>query len=109
MLLGIQTDNPKQIDITDPASDDFYHFFRDVAKKNTLIYEDVFATLPTDRVRHFNQVSDYTEAPKLRDTDPLKVNRDRRTIRRLSFPGLGSRIVERSTRTGGGISPVLSR
>lgn len=77
MLLGIQFDNPNQIDVTDPSSDEFYDYFRDVAKKNMLIYEEVFSTLPTDRVRRFDQVGQYTEAPKLKDTDPLLVRSNR--------------------------------
>lgn len=84
MLLGIQFKNPNNIDLTDPTSDEFYHFFRDVARKNALIYEEVFATLPTDRIRRFDQVGQYTEAPKLKDTDPLRV---RKSDRPLSLVG----------------------
>ncbi len=73
-MLGIQHENPNNIDINDPTSDSFYNYFRDTAKKNALIYEEVFATLPSDRVRKFDQVSQYTEVPKLKDTDPLQVN-----------------------------------
>jgi len=73
-MLGIGCENPKKIDISDPISDEFYNYFRNTAKKNTLIYEEVFATLPSDRVRKFDQVSQYTEVPKLKDTDPLQVN-----------------------------------
>ncbi|CAF1019078.1 unnamed protein product [Rotaria sordida] len=72
MLLGILHENPNNIDLSDPISDEFYDYFRDVARKNTLIYEEVFATLPSDRVRRFDQVGDYTESPKLKDIDPLK-------------------------------------
>ncbi|CAF4403937.1 unnamed protein product, partial [Adineta steineri] len=71
MLLGIQFENPQNIDLSDPVSDEFYNYFRDLAKKNTLIYEEIFATLPSDRVRKFDQVGQYTEAPKLKDTDPI--------------------------------------
>jgi len=74
MMLGIPPENPHNIDINDPVCDEFYHYFRDIAKKNTLIYEEVFATLPSDHVRKFDQVSQYTEAPKLKDTDPVEVN-----------------------------------
>ncbi|CAF0891625.1 unnamed protein product [Adineta steineri] len=72
MLLGIQFENPQNIDLSDPVSDEFYNYFRDLAKKNTLIYEEIFATLPSDRVRKFDQVGQYTEAPKLKDTDPIQ-------------------------------------
>lgn len=74
MLLGIQFQNPNNIDINDPISDRFYNTFRDIARKNTLIFEEVFSTLPSDRVRKFDEVAIYTEAPKLKDTDPLGVS-----------------------------------
>ena len=73
MLLGILHDNPNDIDVSDPVSDEFYNYFRATAKKNALIYEEIFATLPSNRVRRFSQVSQYTDAPKLKDTDPYKV------------------------------------
>ena len=73
MMLGIQFENPNNIDLNDPVSDEFYNYFRDVAKKNTLIFEEVFATLPSDRIRRFDQVGQYTEVPKLKDTDPIQV------------------------------------
>ncbi len=73
MMLGIQFENPNNIDISDPVSDEFYYYFRDVARKNALIYEEVFATLPSDRVRKFDQVSGYTDIPKMKDTDPIQV------------------------------------
>ena len=73
MLLGIELDNPNNININDPVSDEFYDKFREVAKKNTLVYEEVFAILPSDRVRKFEQVTTYTEGPKLKETDPLLV------------------------------------
>ncbi|CAF1153090.1 unnamed protein product [Adineta ricciae] len=72
IMLGIQFENPNNIDLDDPISDEFYNYFRDVAKKNTLIFEEVFATLPSDRVRRFDQVGQYTEAPKLKETDPIQ-------------------------------------
>ncbi|CAF5204300.1 unnamed protein product, partial [Rotaria magnacalcarata] len=71
MMLGIQFDNPNNINVNDPVSDEFYDYFREVAKKNTLIYEEVFATLPSDRVRRFDQVAPYADAQKLKETDPL--------------------------------------
>jgi hypothetical protein len=74
MLLGIQFENPHNIDISDPVSDEFYYYFRDVARKNALIYEEVFATLPSDHVKRFDQVNGYTDAPKLKDTDPIQVS-----------------------------------
>ena len=72
-MLGIPNDNPNRINIDDPVSDEFYNYFRETANKNTLIFEEVFSTLPSDRVRRFDQVSQYTEGPKLKDTDPYEV------------------------------------
>lgn len=77
MLLGIQFENPKGIDVSDPVSDQFYHFFQGVARNNTRIYEEVFSTLPTDTIRRFDQVGNYTEAPKMKDTDPVRVRTER--------------------------------
>ncbi|CAF5048175.1 unnamed protein product [Rotaria sp. Silwood1] len=45
ILLGIQFDNPNNIEVTDRVSDEFYSYFQDVAKQNTLIYEKVFVTM----------------------------------------------------------------
>ena len=73
MMLGIQFENPHNVDISDPVSDEFYWYFRDVARKNALIYEEVFATLPSDRVRKFDQVNKYKSGPILKDTDPIQV------------------------------------
>lgn len=73
MMLGIPSDRPSDIDVTDPISDQFYHYFRDIARKNMLIFEEVFATIPTDRVRNFTQVGPYTEGRKLKDSDPPTV------------------------------------
>ncbi|CAF1549028.1 unnamed protein product [Rotaria magnacalcarata] len=83
MLLGILFENPNDIDVADPVSDEFYHYFRDVARKNTLIYEEVFATLPTDRVKGFDQVDSYTQAPKMKDTDPLQAQQKLKGIQGL--------------------------
>jgi len=71
IMLGIHLDNPKKIDVSDPTSDDFYNYFRQTAKKNALIYEEVFATLPSDHVRKFEQLNGYSDAPKLKETDPI--------------------------------------
>ena len=73
MLLGIHLENPKQIDVSDPVSDDFYNFFRAVAKKNTTIYEEVFGTVPTDRARNANQLNAYRMMPILKNIDPIQV------------------------------------
>jgi phospholipase D1/2 len=66
-------ENNEKISVDDPCSDEFYEYFRQTAKNNAQIYEDVFNTLPTNRVRNFTQVEAYTQRSKLRDTDPLVV------------------------------------
>ena len=73
MLLGILHKNPNNIDVSDPVSDEFYKYFRETAKKNARIYEEIFATLPSNRVRTLNQANQYANTPKLKDTDPYKV------------------------------------
>ena len=73
MMLGIHFENPLGIDINDPVCDKFYRYFRDVARKNTLIYEEIFATLPSNRVRKFDQIDGYKGISLLKDTDPIHV------------------------------------
>ncbi|CAF4844628.1 unnamed protein product [Rotaria sp. Silwood1] len=68
-LLGIK--NEEEMSVDDPCSDEFYEHFRRRAKYNAQIYEEVFNTLPTNRVRTFSEVNSYTHQSKLRDTDPL--------------------------------------
>lgn len=69
-ILGIKND---EINVDDPCSDEFYEYFRSTARKNALIYEEVFNTLPTSTVRKFVDVEDYTDRPKLQRTDPFRV------------------------------------
>ncbi|CAF3676974.1 unnamed protein product [Rotaria sp. Silwood1] len=76
----IQFKNPNNIDITDPVSDEFYSYFQDVAKQNTLIYEEVFATIPTDRTRTFAQVTAYNDMAKMKDMDPIKTQQKLKEI-----------------------------
>ncbi|CAF1485316.1 unnamed protein product, partial [Didymodactylos carnosus] len=80
---GIQHENPENIDITDPVSDKFYTFFRETAHKNTLIYEEVFATVPSDRIRDLIKDENYRTAPKLVDTDPERAHARLKEIRGL--------------------------
>ncbi|CAF1256002.1 unnamed protein product [Adineta steineri] len=70
MILGTMRHNENDIDVSDPVSDQFYNYFREVAHKNTLIYEEIFGVLPTNCVRRFDQMYNYTDKPKLKDTDP---------------------------------------
>jgi len=70
-ILGIK--NEEEINVDDPCSDEFYEYFRRTAKTNAQIYEEVFNTLPTNRIRTFNEVQTYVQRPKLKETDPLAV------------------------------------
>lgn len=109
-MLGIHLDNPKKIDVSDPTSDDFYNYFRQTAKKNALIYEEVFATLPSDHVRKFEQLNGYSDAPKLKETDPILVRRRRRrncSTKKKCF-SLGPRKIKRNSRFHRRISFVFS-
>ncbi|CAF3792945.1 unnamed protein product [Rotaria sp. Silwood1] len=83
MLLGIQFENSKNIDITDPVSEEFYNYFRAIARKNTLIYEEVFATMPSDHVRKFDQISGYNGMAKMADTDPIQAQQKLKDIQGL--------------------------
>lgn len=70
-ILGITNENDLNVD--DPCSDEFYNYFRETARNNAQIYEEVFNTLPTNRIRLFTEVEGYTQRPKLKQTDPLAV------------------------------------
>ncbi|CAF4895451.1 unnamed protein product, partial [Rotaria sp. Silwood1] len=78
-LLGIK--NEEEMSVDDPCSDEFYEYFRRRAKANAQIYEEVFNTLPTNRVRTFIEVTEYTQKSKLRDTDPLAAHKKCKQIK----------------------------
>ncbi|CAF4919660.1 unnamed protein product, partial [Rotaria sp. Silwood1] len=78
-LLGIK--NEEEMSVDDPCSDEFYEYFRRRAKANAQIYEEVFNTLPTNRVRTFIEVTEYTQQSKLRDTDPLAAHKKCKQIK----------------------------
>lgn len=69
--MGLKSDDEMNVD--DPCSDEFYNYFRQTAKKNGQIYEEVFNTLPTNQIRTFVAVEAYVQRPKLKQTDPLTV------------------------------------
>ncbi|CAF1532412.1 unnamed protein product, partial [Adineta ricciae] len=48
-ILGITNENDLNVD--DPCSDEFYNYFRETARNNAQIYEEVFNTLPTNHIR----------------------------------------------------------
>lgn len=106
-MLGIHLDNPKKIDVSDPVSDGFYNYFRQTAKKNALIYEEVFATIPSDHVRKFEQLNGYSDRPKLKETDPILVRRRNFSTKKKCF-SLGPRQIKRNSRFHRRISFVFS-
>ncbi|CAF4172153.1 unnamed protein product, partial [Adineta steineri] len=67
-ILGIK--NEEEVNIDDPCSDEFYEYFRRIAKTNTDIYEEVFNSIPTNKIRKFVDVEPYKEKSKLKETDP---------------------------------------
>ncbi|XP_042891430.1 phospholipase D1-like isoform X4 [Penaeus japonicus] len=61
--LGIADDESPVIDVTDPVSDSFYiSTWCDIAKKNTVIYEEVFSCYPC------NSATTFEEVDRLRNT-----------------------------------------
>ncbi|CAF3988017.1 unnamed protein product [Adineta steineri] len=55
----------------------------EVAHKNTLIYEETFGVLPTNCVRRFDQMHNYTDKPKVKDTDPHQAHEKLKNIQGL--------------------------
>ncbi len=70
-MLGIK--NEEEINVDDPCSDEFYEYFRRIAKNNTRIYEEVFNAVPTNQIKRFSDIDDYLQQPKLKETDPQTV------------------------------------
>lgn len=113
MLLGIHLENPDRIDVTDPICDEFFIYFGQVALKNALIYEEVFGTVPTNRVRTFAQSKEYNEAKYMKDIDPKQVCTFESIFRiyffKLCFSFiLGSRKAKKYSRFRCRISSLLS-
>ncbi|CAF0790729.1 unnamed protein product, partial [Didymodactylos carnosus] len=84
MMLGILKENPDNISVDDPISDEFYNMFRHIAHQNTLIYENVFLTIPTDRIRNQERdLDNYRFLPKLALKEPLKAYEEVKQIKGL--------------------------
>ncbi|CAF5057748.1 unnamed protein product, partial [Rotaria sp. Silwood1] len=49
-------------------------------KKIALIYEEVFATLPSNHVRKFAEVGEYNDKSKMKDTDPIRTQEKLKSI-----------------------------
>ncbi len=73
--LGVYFNNPSCIDVRDCSCDSFYHLFRDTSRKNTYAYEKVFNTIPTDKVKNFDELKSFTSqrVSSLHATDPYEV------------------------------------
>ncbi len=69
--MGIK--NEEEINVDDPCTDEFYEYFRRIAKNNTEIYEEVFNTVPTNQIRQFDDIKPYVQRSKLKNTDPQTV------------------------------------
>ncbi|CAF0819823.1 unnamed protein product [Adineta steineri] len=108
-LLGIKKEEDMNVD--DPCSDEFYNYFRDTAKNNAQIYEEVFNTLPTNRVREFAQVESYVGRPKLKQTDPLSAHEKCKQIQGfiVEFPleFLADDVLMPKWNTSEGMAPIL--
>ncbi|UJR34309.1 hypothetical protein I4U23_021712 [Adineta vaga] len=108
-ILGIQNENDMNVD--DPCSDEFYQYFRETAKKNAIIYEEVFNTLPTNNIRLFTEVEGYTQKPKFKETDPLAAHEKCKQIKGfvVQFPldFLADDVLMPKWNTSEGMAPIL--
>jgi len=108
-ILGIKTEEERNVD--DPCSDEFYEYFRQTARNNAQIYENVFNTLPTNRVRNFSEVYEYTGQSKLKETDPLTAHEKCKQIQGfvVEFPleFLADDYLMPKWNTSEGMAPIL--
>ncbi len=74
--LGIYFNNPKQINVNDCVSDEFYHMFKSVSKQNTMLYDEVFRCLPSNNILTFNDLKSYPKLPCLNKTNPVEVTNE---------------------------------
>jgi phospholipase D1/2 len=71
--LGITSSEISNIDINDCVCDEFYNFFKQCSRKNTIAYDDVFKCLPSDNISSFNALKKYTDEEHLSQTNPKEV------------------------------------
>jgi len=71
--LGVYFDNPKQIDVNDCVSDEFFNLFKSTSSNNTRIYDEVFKCLPSDNILNFQDLATYNTKECLSKNDPVKV------------------------------------
>ena len=58
------------VNVNDCVSSDFYRLFKSVSHQNTLIYDEVFKCLPSDKILNFNDLKNFTKQPSLSKTEP---------------------------------------
>lgn len=108
-ILGIEDENDRIVD--DPCSNEFYEYFRKTARKNAEIYENVFNTLPTNKIQNFLQIEDYVQKDKLRDTHPHEAHDQCKQIQGfiVEFPlnFLGDDVLLPKWNTSEGMAPIL--
>ena len=71
--LGIYFNNPNGIDVSDCTSDKFYNLFRDISKKNTDTYDEVFKCIPSDNILTFQDFAEYSSRTGLSTSNPSEV------------------------------------
>ncbi|KAL1442212.1 hypothetical protein MTO96_007835 [Rhipicephalus appendiculatus] len=70
------------IDIRDPVASSFYDgVWRTTARRNAQIFEKVFRCIPSDSVRTFAGLREFTAIPGLAETDPEQARNELREIK----------------------------
>ncbi|XP_075727870.1 phospholipase D isoform X2 [Rhipicephalus microplus] len=70
------------IDIRDPVASSFYDgVWRTTARRNAQIFEKVFRCIPSDSVRTFAGLREFTAIPGLAETDPDQARNELREVR----------------------------
>uniref|UniRef100_A0A914PDQ3 phospholipase D n=1 Tax=Panagrolaimus davidi TaxID=227884 RepID=A0A914PDQ3_9BILA len=83
LLPGMRTrlNDVDEIDVDDPVSESFFHLWCKIADRNTQIFEDVFNVLPTDKVKTFAELKQWSEKTPLSIMDP---NSAKESLKNLS-------------------------
>ncbi|XP_064490341.1 phospholipase D2-like isoform X2 [Ornithodoros turicata] len=69
--LGLLETENSDIDLRDPVATSFYEgVWKKTATKNTEIFEKVFRCIPSDQVRSFAELQEFSAIPGLAETDP---------------------------------------
>ena len=67
--------NPKNIDVKDCCSNEFFKLFREISHENTLIYDQVFKCLPSDNILNFTDLRNYPNSISLNKTNPFEAKK----------------------------------